>query len=123
MNNMDDYQRWTRETAIYPSAKVREDESDSRGQPQIDAAMNYVILKLLSEVGEMAGKLGKYYRDATDPTKLREALIYELGDVLWYVARCADECSVPLSHVASYNVLKLEDRKERGVLQGSGDNR
>ena len=46
-----------------------------------------------------------------------------MGDVLWYIAMLAWELDYNLSDVAYYNVEKLQDRKQRGTLKGSGDKR
>jgi len=43
--------------------------------------------------------------------------------VCWYIARVADELGMDLEELMDYNKQKLESRKERGVLGGSGDNR
>jgi hypothetical protein len=51
------------------------------------------------------------------------ALVKELGDVAWYQAGLAGDIGVRLSDVARENIAKLQSRKERGVLTGSGDNR
>lgn len=85
----------------------------------------YPALKLNGEAGEIAEKVGKMMRD--DGGQMtegrREALVKELGDVLWYVAACAFELDVTLEEVARRNLVKLYDRKERGALQGDGDER
>ena len=47
----------------------------------------------------------------------------EVGDVLWYLAVFAHHLGVPLEEVAQQNLDKLQSRKARGVLGGSGDNR
>jgi NTP pyrophosphatase (non-canonical NTP hydrolase) len=47
----------------------------------------------------------------------------ELGDVLWYIAALSRDLNISLNDVAKMNIEKLADRKERGVLGGSGDNR
>ena len=47
----------------------------------------------------------------------------EIGDVLWYVARLSDELGIDLEEIATYNMNKLLDRLNRGVIQGNGDNR
>ena len=52
-----------------------------------------------------------------------DELAKELGDVLWYVAQIATELDTDLETVARENLMKLEDRQNRGVLGGSGDNR
>jgi NTP pyrophosphatase (non-canonical NTP hydrolase) len=57
------------------------------------------------------------------PTKEWEEIVKELGDVLWYLAAMADELGTTLNHVAEVNLEKLRDRKERGVIKSSGDNR
>ena len=100
----DAYQDFTDETAIYPPEK----------------GLEYTALGLASEAGEFAGKVKKMIRDKTYDT---EAIIAELGDVLWYVARAAAELDVHLSDVAKDNVEKLKSRMERGKLKGSGDKR
>jgi NTP pyrophosphatase (non-canonical NTP hydrolase) len=76
---------------------------------------------LLSEAGEVAGKIKKVIRDGHELDE--EAVMYELGDVLWYVAVLAHDLGYDLSTVAELNILKLKSRQTRGTLSGSGDNR
>lgn len=80
----------------------------------------YPALGLVNEAGEYAGKVKKILRGDTNTT---EAAAAELGDVLWYLAACAEALGVNLSDVAQQNLDKLADRAARGVLKGSGDNR
>ncbi len=47
----------------------------------------------------------------------------ELGDCLWFISILAFEAGLNLGEVAQENLDKLFSRKERGVLQGSGDDR
>jgi len=47
----------------------------------------------------------------------------EIGDVLWYVALLADDIGCKLSDIANDNLIKLENRKKKGTLHGSGDGR
>jgi NTP pyrophosphatase (non-canonical NTP hydrolase) len=101
----DAYQDFTDETAIYPEEK----------------GLEYTALGLASEAGEYAGKVKKIIRDGNEVDV--DALAKELGDVMWYVARCAAELDVYLSDVAKTNVDKLKSRKERDVIGGSGDDR
>ena len=109
MSDMNAYQEATKSTAIYPP----------------ESALAYLVLGLASESGEVAGKLKKLIRDpdAMSIEEWREIVISELGDVLWYIARLADELETPLSEVALGNLNKLSSRKDRGKLGGSGDNR
>ena len=108
----DEYQRKTKETAIYP-----------RDNPM--TALSYATLGLVGESGEIANKVKKIIRDQDGDINqdVKEKLGKELGDVLWYVANLAHDLSITLDEVAHANVSKLLDRSERGVLQGSGDNR
>lgn len=55
--------------------------------PESDNA-EYLHLGLISEVGEVAGKLAKKIRDGVFDEK---AFIKELGDVLWFVANIAEK--------------------------------
>ena len=47
----------------------------------------------------------------------------EIGDVLWYLAALSQELGLELQDIAEQNILKLQSRKDRGLLSGSGDNR
>lgn len=110
--HFDDYQAFTRSTAIYPT--------ESKIQ-----ALTYLALGLNGEAGEVADKIKKALRDNRGGLTgaVVTDLLKEVGDALWYIARLADELGFDLSEVAQMNVDKLLGRKARGVLGGSGDNR
>lgn len=101
----DEYQEAALATAFYP-----------RG-------LTYPALKLCGEAGEVAEKIGKYFRDGGDMTDLRAGLLKELGDVLWYISALSNELGFNLSEVAEANIEKLKGRAVRGTLGGSGDDR
>lgn len=103
----DAYQKSTKATAIYPR----------------DQGILYTILGLTNEAGEVAGKYKKFIRDGSHWMDVRQMLIDELGDVLWYAARLADELDADLSEVMERNLSKLKGRSARGTLGGSGDKR
>jgi NTP pyrophosphatase (non-canonical NTP hydrolase) len=105
---LNDYQRHAESTAIYPH------DTDDDG-------INYCILGLVGEAGELANKWKKYYRDGLDLDDVTPKLRAELGDVLWYVANLSAELGMDLSDVAEENIDKLKQRQEAGTLQGSGD--
>lgn len=81
----------------------------------------YAILGLVGEVGELYSKLAKSTRDGVQvPT---DDLLQELGDILWFVSAISDDLGSNLSDVATMNINKLQERKKRGTLNGSGDKR
>jgi len=101
-----DYQAETSKTAIYPDESGRE----------------YLFLGLVNEAGEVAGVIKKAIRDNEGHVN-SILLSKELGDVLWYISEIANRYGINLEHVLEANIAKLQDRKERGVLGGSGDER
>lgn len=105
--DIDVYQKTARTTAIYK-------------QPII-----YPTLGLAGEAGECAEKVKKLLRDDEGIlTEERKALLVkEIGDCVWYIANLAADIDVKLSDVLKINLEKLLSRKERGALQGDGDNR
>jgi NTP pyrophosphatase (non-canonical NTP hydrolase) len=108
--HLSDYQHRSRATAVYPDA---------------GANLTYPALGLCGEAGECAEKVKKATRDDGGALtgERRAALAAELGDVLWYAAQLATEAGLDLDEIAEENLAKLLSRKERGVLQGSGDSR
>jgi NTP pyrophosphatase (non-canonical NTP hydrolase) len=86
-----------------------------------------MALGLAEEAGEVAGKVKKLWRDSDwsviDQSAYRELIKSELGDCCWYIAQLAREFDIKLSDVVTANISKLESRRRRGVLGGSGDNR
>ena len=101
---MNDYQRAAASTAIYKQ----------------EHAVIYPALGLAAEAGEVANKVKKILRDGKFD---RQAIADEVGDCLWYIAALCRDLNVSMSDLAAANLKKLQDRKERGVLSGSGDKR
>jgi NTP pyrophosphatase (non-canonical NTP hydrolase) len=98
------YQKMASSTAIYPTQH----------------AITYPALGLAGEAGEVANKVKKIIRDG----KLdKAALKGEIGDCLWYIAALCRDLNIDLGDVAKANLEKLQDRKARGTLKGSGDTR
>lgn len=106
------YQDKTASTAIYP----RDDKA---------MAVIYCTLGLSGEAGEVAGKVKKVIRDNGFEltADAREKICDEVADVLWYISQLCTELDVKMETLALANLAKLEDRRDRGVLGGSGDNR
>ena len=90
---------------------------------RMDHPIVYPTLGLVNEAGEVAGKIKKIFRDKGGQIgeEERQALKGELGDVLWYLAQICTELDLTLEEVAAYNLKKLFDRLERGVIRGDGD--
>lgn len=179
LHKLDDYQRFTPTTAIYPK----------------EFALPYLGLGMCDEAVELDEAVAQTMSTVASTRGLRLAILKELGDVYWYLAqlllikeitlgdmyaaalqadanfegsrdgvgryimhvtgkiagkikkelRDGKDCrdflieTVPLlvraldamgagidahiTEVVSANRVKLEDRRERNVLQGSGDNR
>ena len=82
-------------------------------------------LGLAGESGEVADKIKKIIRDQkSDPSAIdKNDIKKELGDVLWYIAVFADELGISLEDIAETNAQKLQSRKSRNTIKGSGDNR
>ena len=109
--NFNEYQDNADKTAIYPHK---------------GSILGLVYCTLgLGESGEVQGKVKKILRDDNNviSDEKRLDIKKELGDILWYVAMCSRELGFTLDEVAQANINKLNARKEKGTLQGSGDNR
>ena len=128
ISSFDEYQRRTQDTAVYPD------------QGTFGGAM-YAVTALNEEAGEVAGKVAKFIRKSSGwdelltygngsdfynefyPEELVLAVSKELGDVLYQAARVAEEFGLTLSDVATENIERLADRKQRDVIIGDGDDR
>lgn len=107
--DLNEYQLLARETASYPT----------------EMKVLYPTLGLCGEAGEVSEKVKKVYRDnhGTFSLQKKQEIAKELGDVLWYISNLAEDLGYSLEEVASLNISKLRSRKERGVINGDGDNR
>ena len=108
----DNYQTNASRTAFYPRVFKNQ-------------GLYYTALGLAGEAGEVANKVKKVMRDNNGNLEeiAKTEILSELGDVLWYCATIADELGVNLEDIAKLNLIKLEDRMNRGKIQGSGDKR
>jgi len=107
---LNEYQKKAKSYAIYPESY----------------RITYPALGLAGEAGEIANKVKKLIRDGYNQEDYEQKKIdiaFEIGDVLWYCATLAQDLDVPLSVIATQNLDKLEDRKQRNAIQGDGDNR
>jgi hypothetical protein len=87
------------------------------------------VLSLSEETGKVLGILKKSMRDENwDFGKRMSATLHnkvymQLGCVLDAIMRCCVSLGVTLDEVLDLSIAKLESRKVRGVIGGSGDNR
>lgn len=113
-----EYQQFIHKTGEYPGQR-------KIGEPPNLTGISYTALGLTGEAGEVADKVKKILRDhdgqLTD--ELRQGLIKEMGDTLWYLTALAVELDVSMAYVAQTNMDKINDRTARGTRQGSGDDR
>ena len=108
--NFEEYQDLSRKTAIYPN---------------INNNFVYPTLGLSGEAGEVAEKIKKIIRDKNEKIGEEDKLEIkkELRDVLWYLSQLASELKISLNDVAESNIKKLNERKQKNMLHGNGDNR
>ena len=100
---------------------------------------SYMMLNLVGEVGELAGKVAKAIRkekayildnqliterglNALTVEEMND-IKSEAGDVIWQIAGLCHVMGWAFDDVAKNNLAKLADRKNRGVIAGNGDRR
>lgn len=107
--DLNEYQEKAGEFAIFPKS----------------AGIIYPVLGLVGEAGEVAEKFKKVIRDKDGWMSKDDSheMLKEIGDVLWYVAALTNSLGFSLQTVAEINLDKLQSRKDRNAIQGSGDNR
>jgi len=105
---LEEYHKWAKDNTFHPGTDI-----------------TYPALGLCGEAGEFADKVKKMLRDnkgeITD--KIKNEMVKELGDALFYISMAAERLGVGLNDVAKGNIQKVADRKARDVLHGNGDNR
>jgi NTP pyrophosphatase (non-canonical NTP hydrolase) len=77
-------------------------------------------LGLTGEAGEVSEKIKKLFRDKRIDD---DAVLKELGDVLFYTVALSNIFGGSLIKIIELNMEKLNSRVKNGTLQGSGDNR
>lgn len=92
---------------------------DNVDNPNI-RSLAIMSLGAAGETGEVVELVKKYIRDGRlDMDNLKK----ELGDMVYYWARLCKYFNLEPSEVLAANVEKLESRRARGKIRGSGDNR
>lgn len=116
------YQAKAHEFANYTSKKIKGFDEELKFE---DSGLEYPVMGLTEEAGEVAGKFAKIIRDKKGviTQEDKNEIVKELGDVLWMVSEIAQRLDCSLQHVAHVNIEKLASRLKRGKMKGSGDNR
>ena len=119
----EEYQKKAHSFSDYAKPVFYEETGNQVITNSVDYA--YPALALAEEAGEVAGKFAKAIRDdnCSLSTERKIEIKKELGDVMWFVAELATLLGFTLEEVMQGNIDKLESRKQRGVIHGSGDNR
>ncbi len=102
---------------LYTASVALKTDLDQDGQPHLEEVHSTLVISS----AQIAGRAKKFLRDGV----LKEEVVVEnlirilmaLGSLGFYVK------GLQLRSVAEANMAKLSDRKDRGVLQGDGDNR
>lgn len=81
----------------------------------------HLFTAIVEELGEIASIYKRNERDGTPID--RDKLQKELGDLYWSVIEFSRIEGFWPQDVVDANVTKLESRKNRGVISGSGDDR
>ena len=103
---------------------------------------SYMMLNLVGEVGELASKVAKDIRrggveigttmcenemlprmNQDEWWDRQDEYMAEAGDILWQLSGLCEVMGWRLEDVAKANLEKLASRKQRGVIDGEGDNR
>lgn len=104
---------------------------------------SYMMMNLVGEVGEFASKVAKGIRkdfvkvrdnrlssshlfeeeDLMKYVEMNDEMMKEAGDILWQLSGLCSVLGWSLEDVAEMNLAKLASRKDRGVIDGDGDNR
>ncbi len=97
----------------------------SHGMEGMEPALVSQVFGLVGESGEIAEKFKKLIRDKNGviSDEDKQEILKELGDILWYINSVSHLLGSSLEEVAQKNLDKVLSRKDRGVIQGSGDNR
>lgn len=82
-----------------------------------------ILCGLFGEIGEIAEKFKKYFRKDYGFYDLKKLVRKEIGDAFYYLAKLCNYFGFNAEEILKENNVKLISRKERGTLQGSGDDR
>lgn len=82
-----------------------------------------IILGICGESGEIAEVYKKYLRGDICREKLIHNLRKEIGDELYYLVKLCNHLKLDIERILDLNINKLNSRKQRNKIKGSGNNR
>lgn len=114
---VDDYQAFTAGTA----KGIASPDADEYTR---DERINHIALGIAGEAGELAETIKKRNRDRDKPGfgDYEKNVQKEIGDVIWYLSRLADEMNCNLSDILEQNIHKLTTRVSEDTIHDE-DNR
>ncbi len=104
------------------SALAKEDEKQLARSRELSAVLNgnfarfdLAVAGIAGEAGEVADlwKKVKYHGIDFDET-VKNEMIKELGDVMWYITQASVALDIPLEEIINRNLLKLQQRHAQG---------
>jgi len=108
MNNLEEYEDFMQSSKVYDCLPII-----------------YPILGLNGEAGEAAEKVKKCLRDNNGVFggQIKQDILKELADVLWYIWAAADDMGYTLEDVMKIGIKKVKERQETNTVHGNGDDR
>lgn len=111
--------------------KMAEGVTDKRWEKKLQK-----LGKMLGELGAIGKRIRKepysltaadirtaFYRLTYQPVESKDDFKMEIGDIMWQLNGLMTVLDMSAEDVARQNLEKLASRKERGVIDGEGDNR
>jgi len=81
-----------------------------------------ILLGIGGEAGELFELYKKYYR-GDNIIGIVDKIEKEIGDLSYYIAKLCNLTGLDWEKILEVNVKKLQSRKKRGKIKGSGDSR
>jgi len=121
---LNEYHEQARTTDMYPAKDIKHLVKKGIFLDETHL-LEYTFVCLDGEMGEIGNKIKKIRRDydSNITKEMCASIMYELGDVLWYICRMGDIIGFDLDDIARLNLRKLQERKKNNIIRGNGDNR
>jgi NTP pyrophosphatase (non-canonical NTP hydrolase) len=75
-----------------------------------DRGLQWAILGLAAEAGEVAGVIEKWLRKDDSVGIPKQGLLDEIGDVIWYATEICNQTGITLDEVIEHNISKINER-------------